>query len=75
MNNHENLLFARSNYRGALTPNKLVFNANLQEFSQRVNYICSLETGGRLDTSEAFEQLKSLWQQLDLTYYQQLGKD
>jgi hypothetical protein len=33
-----------------------------------------LETGDKMDTKQAFEQLKLLWQQLDLSY-QQLGID
>ncbi|NJO20788.1 MAG: hypothetical protein HC838_13135, partial [Spirulinaceae cyanobacterium RM2_2_10] len=29
-----------------------------------VNYICNLETAGKLAPSEAYEQIKDLWQQL-----------
>jgi hypothetical protein len=41
-----------------------MFNANLQEFSQRVSYICCLETSGKLRPDEAYQKIESLWQQL-----------
>ncbi len=51
-------------YRGQLKQEFLVFNANLQEFSQRVSIICSLETGGKVSPTEAFNQIETLWKQL-----------
>ncbi|MEY3828045.1 MAG: hypothetical protein RLZZ148_2872 [Cyanobacteriota bacterium] len=42
----------------------LVFNANLQEFAQKIGYICNLETGGKISNSEAYQQIKALWKQL-----------
>lgn len=65
-------LYPRSRYRGAVKPENLVFNANLQEFSQRVGYICSLETNGKLSPEESFEKLEMLWNQLKQSK-QQLG--
>jgi hypothetical protein len=56
--------YPRSRYRGHYTPDTLVFNANLQEFAQRVGYISSLETGGHLSPEDAYQQLRSLWSQL-----------
>ncbi len=56
--------YPRSRYRGQVKPQNLVFNANLQEFSQRVSYICCLETGGKLSPEESFQEIKSLWKQL-----------
>jgi hypothetical protein len=53
-------------------PENLVFNANLQEFSQRVSYICDLETNGKLTPNEAVQQLRVLWDQLQQSH-QQLG--
>ncbi|MCA1992706.1 MAG: hypothetical protein LDL41_11830 [Coleofasciculus sp. S288] len=43
---------------------RLVFNANLQEFAQRVTYICNLETNGKLSPQEAYNQIKALWKNL-----------
>ena len=57
-------LFPHSQYQGEFKPDKLVFNANLQEFAQRVSYICNLETAGKIDTLQAYEQIKSLWKKL-----------
>ena len=57
-------LYPRSRYYGEFTPEHLAFNANLQEFSQRVSYISALQTGGKLDSEQAYEQVKCLWKQL-----------
>jgi hypothetical protein len=65
-------LYPHSRYQGEVKPENLVFNANLQEFAQRVNYICNLETSGKLSPEEAYEQIKALWEQLKLSR-QQLG--
>ncbi len=60
-------LYPRNRYHGQVKPENLVFNANLQEFAQRVTYICNLETGGKLPPEEAYSQIKSLWKQLKQT--------
>ncbi|MEH2283940.1 MAG: hypothetical protein V7K90_21885 [Nostoc sp.] len=57
-------LYPRDRYHGQFQPNNLVFNANLQEFSQRISYITSLETGGKLSPEKAFAQIEALWKQL-----------
>lgn len=57
-------LYPRSRYRGEFTPETLAFNANLQEFAQKVSYISGLETGGKLSPEQAYKQVKSLWKQL-----------
>lgn len=60
----EKFLFPTSRYHGSFTPQNLAFNANLQEFAQRVSYICGLETGGKISSEEAYNQIKVLWKQL-----------
>lgn len=57
-------LYPRSSYYGRFTPEALAFNANLQEFAQRVSFISALETAGKLSPEQAYEQVKALWQQL-----------
>jgi hypothetical protein len=57
-------LYPRSRYYGQVKPENLVFNANLQEFAQRINYICSLETSGKISPESAYEQIKNLWKEL-----------
>ncbi|MEH1765346.1 DUF7219 family protein [Nostoc sp.] len=59
-----NFLYPRSRYYGKFQPENLVFNANLQEFAQKISYITCLETGGKLSQDEAYEQIKVLWKQL-----------
>ncbi|MEH2358689.1 DUF7219 family protein [Nostoc sp.] len=58
-------LYPRDRYYGQVQPKNLVFNANLQEFAQRISYITSLETGGKLSPKEAFSQIEALWKQLE----------
>ena len=57
-------LVPRSRYYGQVKPENLIFNANLQEFAQRVGYICNLQTAGKLSPEESYKQIKSLWKQL-----------
>lgn len=57
-------LYPSSRYYGQVKPENLVFNANLQEFAQKVNYISALETSGKLDQDLAYKQIKALWKQL-----------
>jgi len=60
----DNFIYPRSLYYGQVTPENLVFNANLQEFSQKVGYISCLETSGKLSPEEAYKQIKKVWKQL-----------
>ena len=57
----------RSRYYGQVKPENFVFNANLQEFAQRANFICNLETNGKVSPEEAYNQIKVLWKQLKRT--------
>ncbi|MDF5736150.1 MULTISPECIES: DUF7219 family protein [unclassified Nostoc] len=58
-------LYPRDRYYGQVQPKNLVFNANLQEFAQRISYITNLETGGKLSPEETFSQIEALWKQLE----------
>jgi hypothetical protein len=60
----EQFLYPIGHYRKDFTPEQLAFNANLQEFAQRVSLICGLETGGKLSTQDAYDQIRQLWKQL-----------
>ncbi len=62
--NKIDFLYPRSRYYGNVKPENLVFNANLQEFAQRVGYLSSLETSGKISPTEAYEQIDQLWEQL-----------
>jgi hypothetical protein len=65
--NLSEFLYPRYPYHGNFKPENMLFNANLQEFSQRISYICALQTGGKLSPEEAYEQIKALWKQLKHT--------
>ncbi len=60
----DSFLYPNNPYNGEFKPEHLVFNANLQEFSQKIGYICSLETGGKLTPDESYQQIKQLWKDL-----------
>jgi hypothetical protein len=60
----DDFLNPRSSYWGKTTLPNLAFNANLQEFANRVSYICNLETGGKISPEEAYKEIKDLWRQL-----------
>ncbi|BAZ39323.1 hypothetical protein NIES4101_52750 [Calothrix sp. NIES-4101] len=64
-NDKDKFLYPRRPYHGDFTPENLAFNANLQEFVQRVGYITDLETGGKILPEEAYRQIKALWTQLN----------
>jgi len=48
------------------TLNDIVFNFNLQEFSNRIAFICSLEQNKQLTPEEALCNILKLWEQLKL---------
>jgi len=60
----DDFLMPRSRYQGEFTPQNLAFNANLQEFAQRVSIICNLETGGKVSSDQAYRDIKKLWKDL-----------
>ena len=60
----DEFFYPTARYRGDFTPEHLAFNANLQEFAQRVSLLCGLETSGKIPPGEAYTQIKDLWHQL-----------
>ncbi|NJN32655.1 MAG: hypothetical protein HC824_21255 [Synechococcales cyanobacterium RM1_1_8] len=54
----------RASYRGEFSPQQLTFNANLQEFAQRVVMLCNLETNGKIQPEQAYGEIKQLWKAL-----------
>jgi hypothetical protein len=60
----EEFLNPTSRYQGEFTPGNLAFDANLQEFANRILLICALENGGKIPPGEAYEQIKKLWTDL-----------
>ncbi|HAA29237.1 MAG TPA: hypothetical protein DCE56_17965 [Cyanobacteria bacterium UBA8553] len=66
--NLHNFLYRRRRYRGQVKPEALVFNANLQDFAQRISYITDLETAGKISPQEAYYQINGLWEQIRSSY-------
>ncbi|ERN42314.1 hypothetical protein KR51_00010420 [Rubidibacter lacunae KORDI 51-2] len=60
----DQFLYPHASYHGEVKPENLVFNANLQEFAQRVSYTCNLETAGKISPEEAYKQIKRSWKQI-----------
>ena len=67
-NNKNRFLYPQHTYHGEKSPNRITFNATLQEFTQRISYITALETNGKLDAEQAYQQINTLWQQLRHSY-------
>lgn len=70
----DKFIYPRHRYQGTFTPENLIFNANLQEFAQKVAYICSLETGGKMTGNEAYQEIKALWKEIKVSR-KELGID
>lgn len=60
----EDFMMPRAQYHGEFTPERMVFNANLQEFANKVSLICNLETGGKIKSEDAYSRIKQLWKEL-----------
>lgn len=64
-NQVDSFLYPNHRYQSDnFSPENLVFNNNLQEFTQKVSFICSLETAGKLTPDESYKQIKTLWKEL-----------
>lgn len=63
-NSFSDFLMPRRSYRGKVNPENVVFDANLQEFAQRVSFICNLESSGKISPLESYTQIRSLWKEL-----------
>lgn len=60
----QNFLYPIRRYRGEFTPQNIAFDANLQEFAQRVELICALENAGKLAPNAAYDEIKGMWKSL-----------
>lgn len=59
-----NFLYPKNRYYGEVKPENLVFNANLQEFAQKVGFITALATNGKISLEQAFIDIEALWEEL-----------
>lgn len=60
----KSFFYPRARYQGDIKPENMVFNANLQEFAQRVTFLSCLETSGKISPTDAYEQINDLWEEL-----------
>lgn len=71
----ERFMNPTSRYRGVFSPENVAFDANLQEFTNRISIICALETGGKISPIDAYQQIKALWTELDRSKKNLLADD
>lgn len=71
----QKFLYPLASYKGKFTPENLIFNANLQEFAQKVALICGLEANGKISPVDAYEQIRDLWEKLKQFKEENLEKD
>jgi len=62
-----NSIFVRRSYQGKFTIENLLFNSNLQEFTQYVGYIANLYKDGKLSPEETYIKIDALFEQLQRT--------
>lgn len=61
----QRFLYPSDRYHGQFQPEYLLFNANLQEFTQRASYIYNLQNAGKISPQEAYHRIEVLWKQLE----------
>lgn len=54
-----------SDYRGDdWSPQRLAFHQNLERFADRVGLIVGLQSNGKLNQDQAYDEIRSLWKEL-----------
>lgn len=48
----------------ANSPEEILFNDNLREFTVKIEHICGLETNGKISQQEAYRRIRDLWKAL-----------
>ncbi|MBX2851791.1 MAG: hypothetical protein KTR15_08615 [Phycisphaeraceae bacterium] len=46
------------------SPEEILFNNNLREFTVKIEHICSLEMNGKIPQEEAYRRIRDLWKAL-----------
>ena len=56
---------AHGSYRGDdWSPQRLVFNQNMETFAERVGLIVGLQSNGKISQDQAYAQIRKLWKSL-----------
>ncbi|MEM6258934.1 MAG: hypothetical protein AAF711_02110 [Planctomycetota bacterium] len=48
----------------ANSPEEIVFESNLREFTVKIEHICGLEQNGKISQEEAYQRIRDLWREL-----------
>ena len=48
----------------ANSPEEILFDTNLREFTVKIEHICSLEQNGKISQEEAYRRIRDLWRAL-----------
>lgn len=64
MSDKDSFLYPHYRYQGDFEPSAVIFDANLQEFAQKVTYLCTLENSGKISGDQAYKEIKNLWKTL-----------
>ena len=67
MNIKDEFLNPLASYQGEPSLAQYMFNANLQEFANKVDLLCALQTGDKLSAEDAYAEIRKLWKELKLS--------
>jgi transcriptional regulator with AAA-type ATPase domain len=48
----------------ANTPEEIIFDNNIREFTAKIEHVCGLEQNGKISQREAYRRIRDLWKQL-----------
>jgi len=48
----------------ANSPEEILFEENLREFTLKIEYICGLELNGKISQEDAYRRIRDLWKTL-----------
>jgi hypothetical protein len=74
MNIKDQFLNPLASYQGEPSLAQYMFNANLQEFANKVDLLCALQTGDKLSAEDAYAEIRALWKELKLSNKNLLGE-
>ncbi|MEL4896770.1 DUF7219 family protein [Crocosphaera sp. Alani8] len=64
----QDFLYPISPYHGLVNENdhkNQFLNLKIQEFAQKIGFIANLHTAGKLPSAKAYDQLESLWKEIE----------
>jgi hypothetical protein len=62
--NIQQFAYPIARYRGENDSSSQEFNAQFQNFAHRVSILCALHTGGKISTSQTYQHMLTLYEQL-----------